>query len=87
MRIFDPLLSKAPVNHVLDQQFLFNRMIHAETHSADDADGYRLFILSLLRTYIAFHDATSRRRTFREFITFEMKMPTDFPWKEERKKR
>jgi hypothetical protein len=62
-------------------------MIHAETHSADDADGYRLFILSLLRTDVAIHDATSRRRTFREFITFEMKMPTDFPWKGERKKR
>jgi hypothetical protein len=61
-------------------------MIHAEAHSADNADGYRLFFLSLLRTYVAFHDATSGKRTFREFITFGIKMPTDFPWKGERKK-
>ena len=59
MRILDLFLPEPPINNILDQQLLLNRMIEAETHSAYDTDRHCLFILSLLCTDVAFHDITS----------------------------
>src|SRR4030042_5840760 len=55
MGIGNLLLPESPINDIFHQQLLLKGMPCAESHPADDANGYRIFIHSLLRTNITFH--------------------------------
>jgi hypothetical protein len=90
MGIFDPLLSKPPVDNVSNQKLLLVCMMNAETHPADDADGNRILVLSLLGANVTFHVPTSdglkkEGSTFKQSTTCVLEIATGFLGQEERR--
>src|SRR3972149_3458828 len=55
MGIGNLLLPESPINDISHQQLLLKGMPRAESHPADDTNGYGIFVHSLLCTNITLH--------------------------------